>query len=82
MVGLQYLMALARACGVDSHFEPVLPTALGANVVTLSEIARIYEAMVTGNRYDPADAASMERLEGENRSDRDGLSLIERIVTL
>ena len=42
MVGLQYLMALARACGVDSHFEPVLPTALGANVVTLSEIARIY----------------------------------------
>lgn len=81
MVGLQYLMALARACGVDSHFEPVLPTALGANVVTLSEIARIYEAMVTGNRYDPADAASMERLEGENRSDRDGLSLIERIVT-
>ncbi len=82
MAGIQYTIRLARACGVESRMLPVLPLALGANVVTLSEMARMYEAMVTGYRYDPADTASMARLEAENRSDRDGLSIIDRIVTL
>ncbi len=81
MLNLQYLIHLARACGVESTIEPVLSLPLGSNVVTLSELARVYEAIITGNRYDPADSEVMNRLEGENRVDRDGPSLIDRIVT-
>ncbi len=81
MLNLQYLIHLARACGVESTIEPVLSLSLGSNVVTLSELARVYEAIITGNRYDPADAETMARLEGESRVDRNGPSLIERIVT-
>ncbi len=81
MLNLQYLIHLARACGVESTIEPVLSLPLGSNVVTLSEMARVYEAIITGNRYDPADAEVMTRLEAENRVDRDGPSLIDRIVT-
>lgn len=81
MLGLQYTIHLARACGVESRLRPVLPLALGANVVTLSEMARVYEAMVTGNRYDPVETAEMVRLAGDAGGDRDGLSLIGRIIT-
>ena len=81
MLNLQYLIHLARACGVESTIEPVLSLPLGSNVVTLSELARVYETIVTGNRYDPADTATMSRSEGESRVNRDGPSLIERIVT-
>lgn len=81
MLNLQYLIHLARACGVESTIEPVLSLPLGSNVVTLSELARVYEAIITGNRYDPADGEVMGRLEGESRVDRDGPSLIGRIVT-
>lgn len=81
MLNLQYLIHLARACGVESAIEPVLSLPLGSNVVTLSELARVYEAIITGNRYDPADAGTMARLEGESRVNRDGPSLIDRIIT-
>lgn len=81
MLNLQYLIHLARACGVESNIEPVLSLPLGSNVVTLSELTRVYETIITGNRYDPADGEAMSRTAGESRVDRDGPSLIDRIVT-
>ena len=81
MVGLQYLVGLARACGIDSPFEPVPSLPLGSNVVTLAEITRMYETLVTGSRHDLADAAALEGGEGDTRTDPDSAAIIERIET-
>jgi len=48
MVGLNYLISLGKALGIDSTLEPVLSFPLGSNVVTLLETTRVYEGMVTG----------------------------------
>lgn len=81
MVGLQYLVGLARACGIDSPFEPVPSLPLGSNVVTLAEITRMYETLVTGSRHDLADAAALEGGEGDTQTDPDSAAIIERIET-
>ncbi|MGI6655845.1 MAG: transglycosylase domain-containing protein [Desulfobulbus sp.] len=81
MLGLQYMVRLARECGVSSRFLPVLSMGFGSNVVSLSETARIYEAMITGFRHDAADPATLALAELDGRVDADGASIIDRIET-
>ena len=81
MLGLQYMVRLAKACGIDSRFEPVLSLPLGSNVVTLSEITRMYETLVTGSRHDPGDPRQLAADDGDGRADRDAAAIIERIET-
>ena len=81
MVGLQYMVRLAKACGIDSPFEPVLSLPLGSNVVTLAEITRMYETLVTGNRHDLTDGATVAVSEGDSQTDPDSAAIIERIET-
>lgn len=50
-LGLNYLLNLARAMGVTSNIEPVLSFPLGTNVVTLAEVAKIYQTFVSGKTY-------------------------------
>ncbi|MDR2550119.1 MAG: transglycosylase domain-containing protein [Desulfobulbus sp.] len=81
MLGLQYLVQLARECGINSRFEPVLSLPLGSNVVSLSEITRTYETMITGNRHDAADAPTLAQSELDGHVDPDGAAIIDRIET-
>ena len=81
MLGLQYLVRLAKECGINSTFEPVLSLPLGSNVVSLSEITRMYETLITGSRHETALAPALAGAEAEGRSDQDGSSIIERIET-
>lgn len=81
MLGLQYLVQLARECGVNSTFEPVLSLPLGSNVVTLTEITRMYETLITGKRHDSIDIAMLDAKAVEGPIDMDGAAIIERIET-
>lgn len=81
MLGLQYLVRLARECGINSNFEPVLSLPLGSNVVSLSELTRMYETLITGSRHDLADAQALTDAEFDGHSDPDGAAIIERIET-
>ena len=81
MLGLQYMVHLAKACGIDSNFEPVLSMPLGSNVVTLSEMTRLYESIVTGYRHDAADSGTLAAAELDGHVDPDAASIIERIET-
>uniref|UniRef100_UPI004055E1CA transglycosylase domain-containing protein n=1 Tax=Candidatus Electronema sp. TaxID=2698783 RepID=UPI004055E1CA len=79
MLGLQYLIRLAREAGVISRMEPVLSFPLGSNVITLMESAHMYEALVTGSRWSAELAESAADPGEEDRAGLDGLALIERI---
>ena len=81
MLGLQYMVHLAKACGIESNFEPVLSMPLGSNVVTLSEMTRLYESIVSGFRHDAADAGTLAAAELDGHVDPDAASIIERIET-
>ena len=50
-LGLNYLVNLAKAMGVTSEIEPVQSFPLGTNVVTLAEVAKIYQTFVSGKTY-------------------------------
>jgi membrane peptidoglycan carboxypeptidase len=78
MVGLQYLIKLARESGIKSSLEPVLSFPLGSNVVTLAESVRMYETMVTGKSYNVVLPAGLEERDLKE-DDQDGLAIIERI---
>ena len=67
LAGLKYLIALCQQLGVESELEPVLSFPLGSNVISLYEVARIYEGLVTGQAY------------AINDSHDAGLDLISRI---
>ncbi|MEN8141077.1 MAG: transglycosylase domain-containing protein [Thermodesulfobacteriota bacterium] len=69
MAGLQYLIALCRELGVESDLQPVLSFPLGSNVISLYELARIYEGLTTGFSY------------SINGSFDPGLDIISRIET-
>lgn len=51
LAGLRYLIALTREMGITSPLEPVLSFPLGSNVISLMEVARAYETMVTGTNF-------------------------------
>ncbi|MFP7753466.1 transglycosylase domain-containing protein [Thermodesulfobacteriota bacterium B35] len=81
MVGLQYLVRLARETGIGSRLEPVLSFPLGSNVVTLAEAVRMYETLVTGFRTDSrASVGNGEDAGGSSGNNgRHGLDIIDRI---
>lgn len=81
MLGLQYMVRLAKECGINSTFEPVLSLPLGSNVVSLSEMTRLYETLITGFRHDAADGPTLAQAELDGRVDPDGAAIIERIET-
>ncbi|MFO7760704.1 MAG: transglycosylase domain-containing protein [Desulfobia sp.] len=68
MAGLKYLIGLCRAAGVRSDLEPVLSLPLGSNVVSLYELTRLYEGLLTGEIKKFGSGTSP------------GLSLISRIM--
>lgn len=67
LAGLRYLIRLSREMGVVSSLEPVLSFPLGSNVMSLFELARVYEALTTGIAFRSGQDANP------------GLSLISRI---
>ncbi len=69
LAGLQYLIGLSREMGVESVLEPVLSFPLGSNVISLYELARIYEVLTSGMVY---------TIDGQQNA---GLDLISRIET-
>jgi penicillin-binding protein 1A len=72
LVGLRYLVEYGREMGISSHLDPVLSFPLGSNVVTLLEMVRMYESLITGNVF----------LAGENPGiNRDLLTVLDRIET-
>ena len=83
MVGLQYLIRLGGKAGIKSRLAPVLSFPLGSNVVSLAELTRMYETLVTGysykdnDNYHRADDISARSAEDS----QDGLSIIDRIET-
>lgn len=50
-VGLQYLVKLAKQMGITSQLEPVLSFPLGTNVVSVSEVAKAYQTLISGKTY-------------------------------
>ncbi|MDA3970683.1 MAG: transglycosylase domain-containing protein [Desulfobulbaceae bacterium] len=50
-VGLQYIIGLCRALGVESDLDAVLSFPLGSNVISLTELAKIYEGLTSGMAY-------------------------------
>lgn len=81
MIGLQYLIRLARQTGINSRLEPVLSFPLGSNVISLLESVRMYETLVTGSTYPVKITGDQEDKKGKEASaKRDGLAIIERIV--
>jgi penicillin-binding protein 1A len=79
MLGLQYLVRLARATGVTSDLEAVLSFPLGSNVISLLDSVRMYETLVTGRRYyvktPHLSSAEQDKLADEQA----GMAIIERI---
>lgn len=69
LVGLRYLIGLCREFGVESALEPVLSFPLGSNVISLYEIARMYEGLTSG---------MVSSIDGLHSA---GLDLIARIET-
>jgi hypothetical protein len=74
MVALQYMIGMCRAIGIESDLAPVLSFPLGSNVMSLIEVARAYESLLSGvsRRYGlPGSGAglaiieSIENLDGE-----------------
>jgi penicillin-binding protein 1A len=81
MLGMQYMVRLAKECGINSRFEAVLSLPLGSNVVSLSEITRLYETLITGNRHDAADAPTLAEARLDGDVNPDAAAIIERIET-
>lgn len=79
MLGLQYLVKLGKACGIESKLEPVLSFPLGSNVVSLLEATRMYESLVTGKNFIIAGRNGQRISDEDSTADRNGLAIIERI---
>ncbi|MCB2182828.1 MAG: transglycosylase domain-containing protein [Desulfobulbaceae bacterium] len=70
LAGLRYLISLCRAMGVTSDLEPVLSFPLGSNVISLLELARIYETLSSGMLFT------------QNDNLNPGLAVIDRIESV
>ncbi len=51
LLGLRYLIRLAKHSGIHSRLSPVLSFPLGTNEVTLAEGAKLYQTFLTGKIY-------------------------------
>jgi len=72
LVGLRYLIEFGHRMGISSQLDPVLSFPLGSNVVTLLEMVRMYESLVTGNS---------NLIDAESEVNRDLLTILDRIET-
>jgi membrane peptidoglycan carboxypeptidase len=72
LVGLRYLIEYGHEMGISSQLNPVLSFPLGSNVVTLLEMVRMYESLITGNVFLAGKEAG---------GNRDLLTVIDRIET-
>ena len=72
LVGLKYLIEYGKEMGVSSQLEPVLSYPLGSNVVSLLEMVRMYESLVTGDVF---------LSEANSGISRDLLTVLDRIET-
>jgi penicillin-binding protein 1A len=70
LVSLHYLIGLSRELGVKSNLQPVLSFPLGSNVISLLELARLYEGLVTGTSH-----------HYESSEESDGFAIIDRVET-
>jgi membrane peptidoglycan carboxypeptidase len=77
---LHYLIQLGRELGIKAELEPVLSFPLGSNVISLLDAVRMYETLVTGTRFTPANETKADSFYDESSSN--GLSIIERIETV
>jgi penicillin-binding protein 1A len=68
LVSLHYLIGFSRELGIRSPLEPVLSFPLGSNVISLLELARVYEGLITGMNH---------FFEGDETAT--GLAIIDRI---
>lgn len=72
-VGLHYLVNFAGRLGIKAGLEPVLSFPLGSNVVSLLEMTRMYEGLVTGNMTTFGEA--------EMEDGHESLAVLARIET-
>jgi penicillin-binding protein 1A len=72
LVGLRYLVEYGQEMGISSQLDPVLSFPLGSNVVTLLEMVRMYESLITGNVFLAGEVAG---------GSRDLLTVLDRIET-
>ena len=78
VLGLKYLVSLSRAMGVYSDLEPVLSYPLGTNVVSVAEVAKIYQTFVDGKTYRFYEQGPQNQLNFIKRiEDREGNVLFE-----
>jgi hypothetical protein len=82
MVGLHYLVKFAKELGIKSDLQPVLSFPLGANVVTLLESTRMYEAMVTGKvvQFGATEDSAQGAEYGEEGNN--SLAILDRIESI
>lgn len=78
LAALHYLVGLSRALGVESQLEPVLSFPLGANAISLLELARIFDAFQDGRLPFHGGNGSHGIREGGGENDG-GLAIIKRI---
>lgn len=78
LVGLHYLMAMAKEAGITARLEPVLSFPLGSNVISLIDAVRMYETIVTGVSYAGHLASGTDEEDGFSG---EGLAIIDRIET-
>ena len=50
-LGLYYLARLCRLLGIDSQVDPVLSMPLGTNVVSVAEVAKLFQTFAGGKIY-------------------------------
>ena len=50
-LALKYVVHLAETVGIDTHMEAVLSLPLGANSVTLKDVAQMYYCFITGKVF-------------------------------
>lgn len=63
LLSLSYLEAEARKYGVLSEIRPVLSLPLGANEITLEEVASIYQGLSTGQSWTFPGVAKSKRMD-------------------
>lgn len=69
LAGLRYIIGMCRELGIESELEAVLSFPLGSNVISLYEVARMYEGLTSGMVY---------TVDGQQNA---GLDIIARIET-
>lgn len=80
LAGLKYLIALCREIGVKSILEPVLSFPLGSNVLSLLEVAQIYQALTSGKAYFSPESEDPGLLLIDRIEDSDGHIVYESTI--